>query len=148
MFRERKLRTTAQRLPRRVLQISQVCPASPTRFIAPLPSIDVQSCSVKTDGGRLEVSYPGVQLGVFSGSLQYTVYKGSNLIRQEVIAKTEEPAVAYKYDAGVKGMTIAPGSRVVWRDTANLWQAYEFGGAVNQHRSDCAGFESDSGGGG
>ena len=94
---------------------------------------DVQTCSVKTDGGRLEVSYPGVQLGVFSGSLQYTVYKGSNLIRQEVIAKTEEPAVAYKYDAGVKRMTIAPGSRVVWRDTANLWQAYEFGGAVNQN---------------
>src|ERR1700681_251144 len=94
---------------------------------------DVQSCSVKTEGGRLEVSYPGVQLGVFSGSLQYTVYKGSNLIRQEVIAKTEEPAVAYKYDAGVKRMTIAPGSRMVWRDTANLWQTYEFGGAVYQN---------------
>jgi hypothetical protein len=54
---------------------------------------DVQTGSVKTEGGRLEVSYPGIQLGVFSGSLQYTVYKGSNLIRQEVIAKTEEPAV-------------------------------------------------------
>jgi hypothetical protein len=94
---------------------------------------DVQSCSVKTDGGRLEISYPGVQLGVFSGALQYAVYKGSNLIRQEVIAKTELPAVAYKYDAGVKGMTIAPGSRVVWRDTANLWQSAEFGGAVNRN---------------
>jgi hypothetical protein len=94
---------------------------------------DVQTCSVKTDGGRLEVSYPGVQLGVFAGSLQYTVYKGSNLIRQEVIAKTEEPAVAYKYDAGVKGMTIASGSRVAWRDAANLWQTYEFAGAVNQN---------------
>jgi hypothetical protein len=74
-----------------------------------------------------------VQLGVFSGSLQYTVYKGSNLIRQEVIAKTEEPAVAYKYDAGVKRMGIAAGSRMVWRDTANFWQAYEFGGAVNHN---------------
>src|SRR5579871_1861833 len=50
---------------------------------------DVQSCKVKTDGDRLEVSYGGVQLGVFAGALQYTVYKGSNLIRQEVIAKTE-----------------------------------------------------------
>ncbi len=94
---------------------------------------DVQSCSVKTDGGRLEISYPGVQLGVFSGSLRYTVYKGSNLIRQEVIGKTDEPAVAYKYDAGVAGMAIAAGSRVVWRDTANLWQAAEFRGAVNQN---------------
>ncbi|HXB67896.1 MAG TPA: hypothetical protein VNY05_06620 [Candidatus Acidoferrales bacterium] len=94
---------------------------------------DVQSGSVKTDGGRLEISYPGVQLGVFSGALQYTVYKGSNLIRQEVIAKTEQPAVAYKYEAGVKGMTIAAGSRVIWRDTANFWQESEFRGAVNRN---------------
>jgi hypothetical protein len=48
-------------------------------------------------------------LGVFAGALQYTVYKGSNFIRQEVIGKTEELAVAYKYDAGVKGMPIASG---------------------------------------
>jgi hypothetical protein len=108
-------------------------PRKPEEIHRSSAKYDVQSCTVKTDGGRLEVSYPGVQLGVFSGSLQYTVYKGSNLIRQEVIAKTEEPAVAYKYDAGVKRMAIAPGSRMVWRDAANLWQAYEFGGAVNHN---------------
>jgi hypothetical protein len=107
-------------------------PRKPDEIHRASAKYDVQSCTAKTDGGRLEVSYPGVQLGVFSGSLQYTVYKGSNLIRQEVIAKTEEPAVAYKYDAGVKRMAIAPGSRMIWRDAANLWQAYEFGGAVNQ----------------
>jgi hypothetical protein len=108
-------------------------PRKPEEIHRASAKYDIQSCSVKTDGGRLEVSYPGVQLGVFSGALQYTVYKGSNLIRQEVIAKTEEPAVAYKYDAGVKRMAIAPGSRMVWRDAANLWQAYEFGGAVNHN---------------
>jgi hypothetical protein len=108
-------------------------PRKPDEIHRSSAKYDVQSCTVKTDGGRLEVSYPGVQLGVFSGSLQYTVYKGSNLIRQEVVAKTEEPAVAYKYDAGVKRMAIAPGSRMVWRDAANLWQAYEFGGAVNHN---------------
>jgi hypothetical protein len=93
---------------------------------------DVQGGSVKTDGARLEISYPGVRLGVFSGSLRFTVYKGSNLIRQEIIAKTDDPAVAYKYDAGVKGMAIAPGSRALWRDTANGWQSSEFGGAINR----------------
>lgn len=72
----------------------------------------VQGCSVKTNGQRLEISYSGVQLGVFTGALQYTVYKGANLIRQEVIAKTEERAVAYKYDAGVKGMPLQGDSRV------------------------------------
>jgi hypothetical protein len=91
----------------------------------------VQSCSVKTNGQRLEISYPGVQLGVFAGALQYTVYKGANLIRQEVIAKTEERAVAYKYDAGIKGLPIRADSRVVWRDTANLWQDYQLSGPVN-----------------
>jgi hypothetical protein len=108
-------------------------PRKPDEIQRASAKYDVQSCSVKTDGGRLEISYPGVRLGVFSGSLRYTVYRGSNLIRQEVIGKTDEPAVAYKYDAGVKGMAIAPGSRVRWRDTANLWQGTEFGGAFNHH---------------
>jgi len=92
---------------------------------------DVQSCKVKTNGGRLEISYPGVQLAVFSGALQYTVYKGAGLIRLEIIAKTEDRAVAYKYDAGIKGLPIAAGSRLEWRDAANLWQDYQFGGAAN-----------------
>ncbi len=48
-------------------------------------------CKVKTEGARLEVSFPDLDMGIFSGQLQYTVYRGSNLLRQEgVIAKTEE----------------------------------------------------------
>jgi hypothetical protein len=90
------------------------------------------SCQVKTDGARLEVTFPGLEAGIFSGSLQYTVYRGSNLLRQEAIAKTNEQSVAYKYDAGLKGFTIADDSRVVWRDTARGWQHYAFGGAINQ----------------
>jgi hypothetical protein len=89
-------------------------------------------CQVKTDGARLEVVFPGFDGGIFSGSLQYTVYRGTNLLRQEAIAKTNEPSVAYKYNAGLKGFAIADDSRVVWRDTARGWQHYAFGGAVNQ----------------
>ena len=58
------------------------------------------SCQVKTDGARMEVTFPGLSMGIFSGSLQYTVYRGANLLRQEAIAKTSEPSVAYKYNAG------------------------------------------------
>ena len=54
---------------------------------------------MKTDGARLEIAFPGVHLGVFTGRLQFTVYQGTNLIRQEVVAKTSEPSVAYKYDS-------------------------------------------------
>ena len=90
-----------------------------------------KGCTVKTNGARLEISFPGVELGVFSGRLQYTVYKGTNLIQQEVIATTQEPSVAYIYSAGLKGMPIEPASRVVWRDTSNLTQQSRLGGAVS-----------------
>ena len=90
------------------------------------------SCQVKTDGARLEILFPGFEAGIFSGGLQYTVYRGTNLLRQEAIAKTTEPSVAYKYIGGLKGFPIADSTRVVWRDTARGWQQYAFGGALNQ----------------
>ena len=89
-------------------------------------------CQVKTEGARLEVNFPGLDAGIFAGSLQYTVYRGTNLLRQEAIARTSEPSVAYKYVAGLKGFPISASTRIVWRDTARAWQQYAFGGAVNQ----------------
>ena len=89
-------------------------------------------CQVKTDGARIEVSLSGMDAGIFSGRLQYTVYRGTNLLRQEVIATTNEPSVAYKYVGGLKGFGIASDTRVVWRDTARGWQQYAFGGSVNR----------------
>jgi hypothetical protein len=92
----------------------------------------VRSCQVKTNGARLEVTFPGVQAGVFTTAmLRYTVFKGTNLIEQQLVAKTDAPSVAYKYDAGLKGLAIGPASRIVWRDTAGAWQDYAFGGTVN-----------------
>ena len=70
--------------------------------------------------------------GVFTGRLQYDVFKGSNLIRQVVIAKTDLPSVAYKYDGGLKGLAIQTASRVVWRDLAGRWQDQRFGGSTNK----------------
>jgi len=65
---------------------------------------------------------------------QFTVYKGSNLIQQEVVAKTSESSVAYKYDAGLKGLSTAD-SRLTWRDLANVRQEYLFGGARNEREA-------------
>lgn len=96
-------------------------------------SYNSTGCAVKTDGLRLEITYNGLSMGIFSGGLRFTIYHGTNLIRQEAIAKTGEPSVAYKYEAGLKGLSIEPGrSRVVWRDVARAWQKYEFGGSVNE----------------
>src|SRR5262245_50186430 len=44
----------------------------------------VKACEVKTDGGRIEASFSGATLGPFTGSLRFTIYKGTNLIRQEI----------------------------------------------------------------
>ena len=89
-------------------------------------------CSVKTDGARLEVTYPGLDMGIFSGELRFTVYRGTNLLRQEAIARTEEPSVAYKYSAGLQGFSVKDGTRLVWRDPARAWQEYDFGGDPNR----------------
>lgn len=89
------------------------------------------ACRVTTDGARLAVTFPGLELGIFSGDLQFTVYRGSNLLRQEAIAKTNEPGVAYIYRAGLKGFDVAKHPDVAWRDMARGWQRYEFGGDVN-----------------
>ncbi len=107
-------------------------PRKPEEIRKSWATYNLTGCQAKTDGARIEVTFPGFQAGVFSGALQYTVYRGSNLLRQEAIAKTSEPSVAYKYVAGLKGFGISDDRRVVWRDTARGWQHYAFGGGVNQ----------------
>lgn len=94
-------------------------------------SYQANGCTVKTDGARIEIGFPGLSMGIFSGSLQFTVYRGTNLLRQEAIAKTEEKSVAYKYNAGLRGFNTATSGRVLWQDVARGEQKYEFGGALN-----------------
>ena len=91
----------------------------------------VKGCTVKTNGARLELTFPGVEAGIFAGRLQYDVFKGSNLIRQVLIAKTDHPSAAFKYDGGLKGLPIQPAARVAWRDLTNRWQDNRFGGPVS-----------------
>lgn len=106
-------------------------PRKPEEIRRSWASYHATGCEVKTEGARLEVTFPGLDMGIFSGRLRYTVYRGTNLLRQEAIAKTDEPSVAYKYVAGLKGLTIADGTRLEWRDVARTRQQYRFGGAVN-----------------
>ncbi len=94
------------------------------------------ACRVKSDGDRVSIVFNGLTLGIFSGDLEFTAYKGSNLLRQEALAKTEAPDVAYIYKAGLKGFSIGPGTKLEWRDDAQVWQEYEFGGEVNEQPVD------------
>jgi hypothetical protein len=90
------------------------------------------SCSAKTDGEHVSIVFNGLTLGLFAGDLEFTIYKGSNLLRQEAVASTSAADVAYIYKAGLKGFTIHDDTKLTWRDTSEIWQEYDFGGAPNE----------------
>jgi hypothetical protein len=106
-------------------------PRKPEEIRRATASFHATGCQVRTNGARVEVSFAGLDMGIFSGRLQFTMYRGSNLFRVEAIAETNEPSVAYRYAAGLKGFHIGADTRVLWRDTARTWQETELGGAVN-----------------
>jgi hypothetical protein len=90
------------------------------------------ACRVTSDGDRVSVIFDGLTLGLFAGDLEFTAYKGANLLRQEAVAKTDARDVAYIYKAGLKGFAIGSDTKLEWRDTAQVWQQVEFGGEVNR----------------
>jgi hypothetical protein len=96
-------------------------------------SVSYQSstCKVATEGNQQSVTFDGLKLGIFAGDLRFIAYKGTNLLRQEAVAKTQEPSVAYIYKAGLKGFRITPDTRLIWRDTAEHTQTEYFAGAPN-----------------
>jgi hypothetical protein len=95
-------------------------------------SFNTTSCSVKTDGASLEATFPGLSMGIFAGDLRFTAYRGTNLLRMEALAKTNEQWIAYKYEAGLKGFTTDVMQRVTWHDTGGQRQHNELGGVVNE----------------
>ena len=99
-------------------------------------SYNANACRVESDGDRVSVVFNGLALGLFSGDLEFTAYKGSNLLRQEAVAKTDAKDVAYIYKAGLKGFAIGENTKLEWRDDAQLWQQYEFGGDLNEQPVD------------
>jgi hypothetical protein len=95
-------------------------------------SFHTTSCTVKTDGAAIEVTFPGLSMGIFSGDLRFTAYRGTNLLRMDALATTSEEWIAYKYEAGLKGFSTDVTPRVVWRDTGGQPQQYQFGGVIHK----------------
>ena len=59
------------------------------------------------------MTFPGLDMGIFSGAVAlHRVPRRRTCCAQEAIAKTEEPSVAYKYVAGLKGMAIGNDTRL------------------------------------
>src|SRR5204862_2199695 len=107
-------------------------PRKPEEIRRGSSSFNTHACEVRQEGARIEVSFPGLSLGIFAGRIQFTFYEGSNLMRVEAIAKTEEPPVAYKYPAGMRGFSLAALERVAWHAAGGNPQRYEFCGTPNR----------------
>ena len=60
------------------------------------------SASARTEGDRVIVAFQGLRMGIFEGALEYVFYPGSKLIAQRAVATTNEPDVAYFFDAGIR----------------------------------------------
>ena len=82
----------------------------------------IASCRVESDGNRLRVSVPGLWMGYFYGSLVFTLYAGSNLVKQEAVLSTEEPQIAYYYDASLTGCSTRELNNLVWLDADDHFQ--------------------------
>ena len=65
-----------------------------------LANFQPTTVSAETVGNRVELTFNGLEMGIFSGSLRYTFYPGTPLIQQAAIVSTSEPDTAYYYDAG------------------------------------------------
>src|SRR5262249_32533366 len=89
------------------------------------------SCAATSEGATLAVTFQGLSMGIFSGSLRFTAYRSASLLRMDAVARTNEPWVAYKYEAGLSGFASDLTPRVAWRDTGRPPQQYAFGGPAN-----------------
>ncbi|HVU48290.1 MAG TPA: hypothetical protein VHD85_19330 [Terracidiphilus sp.] len=75
-------------------------PANPAGTRQFLAEFHPTSAIAQTVGNRVEVTFDGLKIGIFGGSLRYTFYPGTPLIQQAAIVSATEPDTAYFYDAG------------------------------------------------
>ncbi len=62
-------------------------------------------------GDRVELTFDGLKLGIFKGSIRYGFFPGSRLIEQAAVVSTDEPDTAYIYTTGLR-MTVDADKRV------------------------------------
>jgi hypothetical protein len=88
-------------------------------------TLSLRGAKARSAGDRVELLFDGMRMGSFEGGIAYTFYPGSRLIHQEAVLTTNDPDVAYYYDAGLDMSAPAdrtPGnnmrSEIVYYDTS------------------------------
>jgi len=112
----------------------------------------ISACTVSLAPARATITLAGVTAGAFTGALEITAYRGTNLLRLALVASTQRTSLAYKYDAGIEGIAIAPGVKIDWIDTAGALQETRLTGPANDQpvavRARARIIAADTGGGG
>jgi hypothetical protein len=106
-------------------------PSHPDGTRSFLAEFHPKSINARSIGDRVEISFDGMRLGIFSGSLRYLFYPGSRLIEQQAALTTNEPDTAYFYDSGLRLTSEAdrrPGlvmeSHISYFDTDGKFHSY------------------------
>ena len=96
-------------------------------------TLQLRGAVARSVGERLEIVFEGARLGSFDGGLAYTFYPGSRLIQQEAVLTTNEPDVAYYYDAGLE--MAAPSDRRPGNNMSTEVAFYDTDGVLRRNTS-------------
>ncbi len=106
-------------------------PSAPEGTRAFIAEFHPKSVHARSIGDRVELSFDGLTMGIFHGSLRYIFYPGSRLIEQQAVMSTDEPDVAYHYDAGLRMASLADetsggnmNSHLSYIDTSGTFQTF------------------------
>ena len=90
----------------------------------------LRGARAQTIGDRVELLFDGMRMGGFEGGVAYTFFPGSRLIHQEAVLTTNDPDVAYYYDAGLD--MSAPADRTAGNNMQSEVAYYDTSGALKR----------------
>jgi hypothetical protein len=93
-------------------------------------TLTLKGATARTVGDRVELLFDGMRMGSFEGAVAYTFYPGSRLIHQEAVMTTNEPDVAYYYDAGLD--MAAPADRTAGNNMRSEIAYYDTSGVLKR----------------
>lgn len=73
-----------------------------------------EDCKIVSEGNRLRITIAGLWMGIFHGDLVFTLFAGSSLVKQEAVVSTQEPNIAYYYDAWLDHCSTTQLNRLFW----------------------------------
>jgi hypothetical protein len=93
-------------------------------------TLALRGARARSIGERVEILFDGLRMGSFEGGIAYTFYPGSRLIHQEAVLTTNDPDVAYYYDAGLD--MAAPADRTAGNNMRSEVAYYDTSGTLKR----------------